>query len=218
MDHSQLKIDLQIDNHDKNMDVNFQKNTLMTWTKTISRNLKRSGYTIEVIDIHVNDSGQSAQITMSVNCDTAEQAVDKQNNSQLEMEIFLKDRLKQIHFAQEVQELCHLKNFPKIYVTGRYTDKQIHDYQTKKFEEKNNAKLQYLKYKIIDQMKPLYTMTVDDICDIIKYWFLSDIKYTSYRRAIVNAIKMKSINGIAIKDRLDKQLDISTYLKNVIGE
>eukprot|EP01084_Bolivina_argentea_P218192 370309_1 len=155
---------------------------------------------------------------MSVEWDT-EQYANKQHDPHFEMEIYFKDKLKQLHVTQKIQQLCHLKtSSPKISVSGRYTDKEIHDYQGTKFEESNSKNLEKLKQKIIDAIKPLHNMTVDDIRSIIKYWFLSDIKYTAYRKAIMNVIKDKSINGIAIKDTLLKGLDIAAYLKNVIGE
>eukprot|EP01084_Bolivina_argentea_P303995 524951_1 len=124
MHYSQLKIDLQIDNNDKNDELiifgSKHENTEHIWTETISRNLKGNDYKIEVINIR-DDSQHAAQVTLSVEWDTDKDTPQK-NDPQLEMEIHFKDKLKQIHFTQEVQELCHLKNFPKIYVTGRYTD------------------------------------------------------------------------------------------------
>eukprot|EP01084_Bolivina_argentea_P084129 152243_1 len=189
--HSQLTIDIHIDPDAQVKDENYQKdiltifaskhaNTEHKWTKTISRSLTQnvSNYNVEVINIQVDDLQQSAQISVSVEWDI-DQDTKENNDPKLDMEIYFKDHFKQINVRKNIQKFCQTRSLPNILIFGKYTDTEIHNYQTEKFVENNGEELKCLKQDIMDTMKPLHNMTNNDICSIIKYWFLSDIKYTA---------------------------------------
>eukprot|EP01083_Nonionella_stella_P275480 935548_1 len=143
----------------------------------------------------------------------------------IEMEIDFREQLiSEIRFAPRITLFCGFGNKPssnqeppQISIEGKYSTEHLHSYQTGRFENKNDTDLQELKRNIFNEIKPLYTMTNADICNIIKYWFLSDIKYRAYNKDVMKIIRDKNVNGIVLQDLSTKKMNTKLYLSDLFG-
>eukprot|EP01083_Nonionella_stella_P186796 684933_1 len=140
----------------------------------------------------------------------------------IEMEIDFREQLiSEIRFARAIDGFGNKPSSnqepPQISIEGKYSTEHLHSYQTGRFENKNDTDLQELKRNIFNEIKPLYTMTNADICNIIKYWFLSDIKYRAYNKDVMKIIRDKNVNGIVLQDLSTKKMNTKLYLSDLFG-
>eukprot|EP01084_Bolivina_argentea_P315211 546045_1 len=188
-------------------------------TKMIKTYVKTSKYSIDVININIDDS-HLVRLTLSIDWDSRNDMFS--DKAMFEMERYLRDKFLDITFSKFVQR--YLEHFmfksvtmPVITIKGRCKIQEIHTDEIKQFEEHNHKLLKRFK-ESVTEYKPLHSMSKLDIYHVIGYWILNDEKYQLYSKEIMGVIKRKQIDGFTIQQQIEKNINIYLYLNNIIGE